>query len=519
MQLVHSRETIVSATDSLLIIWLLYCIANAICCTAGFSSIYPFLFIFGCYFVARFFRTCPHILFWGIMGIGIWQSSLAIIQNIGWAAGNNEVFIVTGSFSNPGQLGGFLSVSTICTLCLGLQQDRKAKWFIMLPLFLIQGYALILSDSRAGWIASIGGGLFLFWNYTISFRSKIKSSWLIKIVFCILLIVTLWGLYSHKPHSANGRLLVWRTSIDMIADKPLLGHGIGSFNRKYMLYQADYFANHPDSMFQQYADNVIFPFNEFLYIWVEQGAVGLLLLLSLVVCVLLIPAENNSYKGALIAYTIFASFSYPSQIPGLLFLFPVLLASIHSQPLSINLPKKVYLGFIIVTLFSIGLTGKEYLFREQSKSKIQDLFSSSPSKVKEAETFIFGHYERVLTYPQIADIFAHYAFRHYEQEQAMAILNDVRRVMPTSELYCELGDLYKTERNYNSARECYLIASRMIPRRMTPKYKLFALLRENGDTLSARRQGKEILSMPIRIEGTRVLRMKTEVRQFIETTE
>lgn len=45
--------------------------------------------------------------------------------------------------------------------------------------------------------------------------------------------------------------------MDMIADKPVWGHGVGGFNINYMYYQANYFARHPESRYLQYSDNII----------------------------------------------------------------------------------------------------------------------------------------------------------------------------------------------------------------------------------------------------------------------
>lgn len=486
--------------------------------TVGFGSLYPYLFIFGCYAIARFFRTWPGILFWGIIGIGTWQSVLAIMQSIGWCTSNHSLFAITGSFGNPGQLGGFLAVSLICSLCIGLE-GRKKRWFGFIPLAAIQSYALVLSDSRAAWIAVLCGGLFLIWNYTASFRTKIRSSWLLKVILCTLFAGLVVGLYLYKPRSASGRLLVWRATADMIADKPVFGHGIGSFGRKYMHYQAAYFEKHPDSPYQQYADNISYPYNEFLRIWAEQGIVGLLLFIGLLACSLCIPATNEGYKGALITYLVFAQFSYPAQVPGLFALFPVLLASIPNRPMSVRIPKSIYWGFAVVALCCIGYVGEEYAFRKQCRTAMQGLFSSSPSSVAEAKTFATTHYRRLLTYPRIADIYAQYAFEHYDSQQALTILNDIKSIVPTSELYCDLGDLHKALDDFDSARDCYQTADYMIPRRLTPKYKLFVLFRDMGDTLSARHQAAEILSMPIHIEGTRTLKMKAEVRRHLASVE
>ncbi|WP_321287534.1 O-antigen ligase family protein [uncultured Sunxiuqinia sp.] len=87
-------------------------------------------------------------------------------------------------------------------------------------------------------------------------------------------------LYQQKKDSANGRLLIWQVSWEMIKDKPLLGHGYRAFQAKYMDHQAIYFKNYPNSRLSILADNVKHPFNEFLKVTVEFGLGGLLLVLA-----------------------------------------------------------------------------------------------------------------------------------------------------------------------------------------------------------------------------------------------
>lgn len=506
----------ISLADLLLVIWLLYCIVRNFFGGLDFSNLYPYLFIFGCYILAHYFRPWPYALFKAIIFIGVWQSILVIAQSAGWITSNHSLFEVTGSFGNPGQLGGFLAISTICTLCISLQRRKKAR-IVIIPVLLIQVYAMILSDSRAAWIATICGSIFITWQYTASLREGIRHTWLLKTILCILLVAVLLGLYLYKPRSANGRLLVWRVTADMILKKPVFGHGIGKFSREYMYYQAAYFEKHPDSHYQQYADNISFPYNEFLYVWAEQGVVGFLLFLGLLAGALCAPATNNTYKGALFAYLIFAQFSYPSHVPGLLALFPILLAAIHNRPISVYIPKNVYWGLIAAALCSVGYVSGEYIFRNQCRTTLQGLFSSSETVVADAKKFATDHYRRLLTYPRIADVYAQYVFGHYAPQEALTILNDVGKVVPTAELYCDLGDLHKALGNFESARDSYRTAGNMIPRRLTPKYKLFVLFRDMGDTLSARHHASEILSMPIRLEGTRTLKMKAELRHFMTT--
>lgn len=65
-------------------------------------------------------------------------------------------------------------------------------------------------------------------------------------------------------------------------DAPWLGHGIGSFEARYMDYQADYFRQYGLNRYSMLADNVKHPFNEYLGVLLNFGFVGLLMILALI---------------------------------------------------------------------------------------------------------------------------------------------------------------------------------------------------------------------------------------------
>lgn len=62
----------------------------------------------------------------------------------------------------------------------------------------------------------------------------------------------------------------------------VLGHGIGSFEARYMDYQADYFRQYGLNRYSMLADNVKHPFNEYLGVLLNFGFVGLLMILALI---------------------------------------------------------------------------------------------------------------------------------------------------------------------------------------------------------------------------------------------
>lgn len=507
----NRKPQIVTLPDILLGVWILYSALRSCSPSFEWARFYPYGCIMSIYLLARYFRHRSYILFVGIVCVGFWQSSLAIGQHFHWFESNHLLFDITGSFGNPGQLGGFLAISIISTICMWIRSKKKRYAALLLLPVLLQVYALLLSNSRSGWLAVMSGVVALcvlqrkcIWN---------AKRWLF---ISFLSVIVIGGLYKYKPQSANGRILVWKVTMNMIAEKPIFGHGPGGFNENYMYYQADYFTEDPKSPYMQYSDNIAYPYNELLHIWTEQGIIGLLLLLALLIAVLKIPAKNYVCKATIIGYMVFAQFSYPSYVPGLLILFPILLASIQNEPLEINVNSPIRWCAAILTLGLLGCTFVECTFRQQCRKTIPQLFSSSTLKASYAKAFAENHYRRLLNYPRMADIYGQYVYAFGKTEYAIGILNDLKRIVPTSELYCDLGDLYKSENKWKQALECYGTAHAMIPRRLTPVYKSFIVYCEIGDTISAQQQAAKVLSIPVQVENTRTLRMKAEIKRYLD---
>jgi O-antigen ligase len=89
-------------------------------------------------------------------------------------------------------------------------------------------------------------------------------------------------LYHFKKDSADGRLLMWTVSLNMIKEKPLTGFVPGGFRKLYPLWQGEYIANRDDSLWTILADDVSSPFNEFLKTGIEQGIIGLLFIAGII---------------------------------------------------------------------------------------------------------------------------------------------------------------------------------------------------------------------------------------------
>ena len=70
--------------------------------------------------------------------------------------------------------------------------------------------------------------------------------------------------------------------------------------------------------------------------------------------------------------------------------------------------------------------------------------------------------------------------------------------------------------NLDKAEILYRKAIDMVPSRITPRYKLFKLYISRGDTILAVSLGRIVLSLKPKVESTKTLRMKGEIKDFLQ---
>ena len=110
-----------------------------------------------CYFVIRRIPNKQWCL-WGIALLGMTEAIVAFCQRMYWIDNTYSIFDITGTFANPGPLGGFLAVTTTVTFGLYLGY-RKRLWvkYSLLPIFILLLIIIVQTDSRAGWLAVLLG--------------------------------------------------------------------------------------------------------------------------------------------------------------------------------------------------------------------------------------------------------------------------------------------------------------------------------------------------------------------------
>ena len=182
------------------------------------------------------------VLVKGTVAFACLQATVIYLQMIGLAPSNHATFAVTGTFGNPAPVGGFLAICASLALHQSIYSPKHLPWVAITSYLL---FACVLTDSRAALLGFIVATVVVL---VVRFRipnKRLRRTVCIGLPVLGLLLVT--GLYLYRPQSADGRLLIWKVCAKhIIAEKPLLGHGMGSFHREYMPAQAAYFVSVTD---------------------------------------------------------------------------------------------------------------------------------------------------------------------------------------------------------------------------------------------------------------------------------
>ncbi|WP_304708144.1 O-antigen ligase [uncultured Rikenella sp.] len=418
---------------------------------------------------------------------GVVQSGIAFAQCAGLVVSRHSYYGLTGSFPNPGPLGGWLCVAMLAAMVLVEQfgrEGRKIRTLLFgiggLPI----GIVLFLTDSRAAWV---GFAVALFsMLFTRRFRYKKTVLGALTAIF----VLGFFALYRYKKESADGRLLIWRVSADVISKKPGIGHGVGTFPERYMFAQADYFARNPESRFVAVADQVSVPFNEWIGIVCEQGAVGGVLALLLVGAALCGRATESQRQGRvlLVGLGVFSLFSYPLTFPAFGLLLGAILARCANRPavsgrrvaLRVALPVALSVaiggGIALSAIDRVGRTDRSrYVCLQEVSARMRDF---SPSDLP------------------------------WLDRQAQRL--------PIAAFYTDLGDRWLAADSVKRAKHYYRQAARMIPGRLRPYDGLFRACLRMGQVDSAMMMVRKIVTMPVKVGNTATIRIRRSAAEWLE---
>lgn len=462
-----------------------------------------FTIIVGCMFVAFYslvyYSEDLDSIFRIVCITGLLETVYALAQFFKILPSYNGYYSYTGSFENPAVFAMLLAICVPISVYFALRRKNTILWSIIASYFLV---FICFSESRASLLGACTAVLILFLNDSKT-RKVLLNKWLLILLLPIVLGL-LFFLYRYKVDSANGRLLIWRVSLNMFLDKPLFGFGTNGFLAHYMEYQSYYFYCHPDSPFQQLADNVNNPFNEFVLVLVNYGLIGFCCLLFLLTFVIKRLLSNKGNQRIILlsiidVLLVISFFSYPFSMPfiwvisGAILLFTFIPRIEHL--------KTLYRWSIVAICFTIVFISIPRFLNEFKWKNIQQesLAGNTEIMLEEYQNLYTEMCHNALfMYNYGAEL--HYS-KHYEE--SLKILNECSVILNDYEVQMLLGDNCQQIGDTISAINHYSQASFMVPSKYLPHYCNMKLFIDMGDSIQAVKTAKKIVSMNNKVKQSR----------------
>ena len=385
--------------------------------------------------------------------------------------GRGKVF---GLFGNVGYFAEYLILPLPIAISLFLVSKNKTIKILLLIGILTMASTITLTFTRTSYLSLVISFIFMLLLFVISRGKRLfkeNKKIFIVILTAIVLIVSLFVIPTSlnekgtilskikervsisqlgSEFSTGRRVAIWKYTIPMIKDYPLLGSGIGSFKYNSLRYQAEFF--------DQGDNRALYPHglaekthNEYLQLAAELGIIGLIIFIWLIFAYFyyglkILKREKERYKQGVII-----------GLMGSVMAF--LIDSIFWFPLHHSFTSSLFwlcLGLLVV----MGLKEDTAVYKSEPNKKItntkNDIYQFKPLLficiillTTVLSTLVFR--------PFIAQIYWYNGFKEIEKENwdnAIKIYEEALRWDPyLGPIYYDIGKILQNKNLYGVAGE------------------------------------------------------------------
>ena len=451
-------------------------------------------------------------------------------------AGGGDAPAVAGTFANAGVYGMFVSLilplAWHYVLRVGAFRcaGRTERVFIALSvLYVALSLCMLpLSQSRTAWLAALAGcGATTYWRLRQAGCFHL-ARWMLGAGLVAVALCLAWG-YGLKKDSADGRLLIWKVSLSMVADRFPDGVGEGFFAGAYGEAQEEYFRSGRGTEREEMlagAPNVAY--NEYIQVVAELGWKGLLLLLLFVVypCWHLHRSGHWAQPpvaGAFVALLVAAFFSYPLRNPYTLLLSATLFLGVLLLPEGKDAR---CVGSARYAVFAAGmavlfvLVGNEHGFWGNRRTAyrqwamLQTHFRNGRfAEVAESYAVLYPYLKREAAY---LFEYGQCLSRTGAYEESNRVLQEGARRSSDPMFLNIQGKNFHCLGNDSLAEQLFRKASFRIPHKIYPLYLLMELYRAQGREEEWRQIGRSILDRKVKVYSPETEYLRGKVRRLLE---
>lgn len=515
--------------------------------------------------------------------IAIIESVICILQYFGFIPSLDSLFKVTGSNVNPNVTAMFLAMAVPALLLVLFNPIKVSNLYRVLSTtsIILCLIALILLQCRTAFIGTAVSTVLII-NHQFQLLHKLQTKFSKPIIILIvattlcLTAIAFTLLYHHKQASSDGRLFIWKISLQAIAHKPILGSGYGQFEHDYNLAQAKYFATGTATKQEiRNASYVHMSYNEFLENLFEGGIIGLVLFLALIATFLIRPSASikgdsdsptaknvlplvsgysnrtpfrdgvhiSTFRGqeffayaGIITFTTMCFFNFTVQalpVRALIILYAACccvynpIGSTTFQRLTLArtwlLNGTPFMVGVNSTSFKIGVTALSF-FLMLKLITLSKAYHQCETIVDNSDNLTVTEASDELAMLQKDLNLSSYFWRNYgktllganHHDAALQSFKNSLEYSSNPKIYLEMANCYSSIGKYQEAINAITIAKNIEPHHFAPLYALMKIYHSAKDNANAKQVAQEIIVMQPKVASDKVVFYKNEAKKLID---
>lgn len=444
--------------------------------------------------------------------------AFACLLQVAGVTGQAIPHFVTSDFDNPAGVAAlFCATLPACVLDTG---NEWRGWLVLLiAVWVLDMAVLFVACSRAGVIALAGGMTVPALSCIKGKRARIVAVMMLAVA--VAAAVWLLSRMDGKSASVSGRLLILDTCRQMVADKPLTGHGPHGFGREYMLYQAARLSQVSDDSILLLSDNITHPLCEYVLVAVNFGLLGLGTVMIAVILLIraVIRKGGRMRTPALMlicSLGLLSMFSYPFRYPMTLLSLALCILPLFTSRPSVGCVISSR-AFSITALVLIVVSVWPFMSWYRAQRcwwQMTDGVSKDTSCATNIRNTVMPVADAVLSdnpsYLYSRAVTGYYA-GEYDSSLADARASSSRLASYDTEML--LGGVFRELGQPDSSEVHFRKAAAMCPSRISPLYYLFLLYERQGEIEDMSSIGKQLLSKPVKVPSAKTRAMRLDVRK------
>lgn len=275
-----------------------------------------------------------------------------------------DPYVVKGLLGHKNFTSSALLLSGFGALYVALSGPTKYRWIGTLCTLLAVGMVVLLR-TRSLWIGGVLGVFVLAYTLWPSFQKK-RMPLPLGVIFGVGTLLTV-GLLSSSlvreallnPSNLSIRQVYWHHSAEMARENPIMGVGSGQWGVHFPAFGL----NQMDPTVAEGLTTETRPHNDFVWIWAENGTIGLLLWILFWIALLsawlrLSKTTEKGISGAvLVALLVYSLFEFPVERAATFFPFLLMagwvLGQSPARPARFTLPAPI-IGIFVLLCGSVG---------------------------------------------------------------------------------------------------------------------------------------------------------------------